>query len=90
MKIDFPRVPLPNGKPLFRNLCQVGQELTALHLLQAEILEEQKQWPAFDMEGDNLVEKGYLKYVAHANEPEKGKVHINMDQYFEGVRPEVW
>jgi predicted helicase len=90
LKIDFPRVPLPRSKPLFCKLCSVGDELTKLHLMKAEILEEQNKWPAFDIEGSDIVEKGYPKYVAHADRPQKGKVYINKDQYFEGIRPEVW
>ena len=90
LKIDFPRVPLPTSKPLFCKLCSVGDELTKLHLMKAEILEEQNKWPAFDIEGSDIVEKGYPKYVAHADRPQKGKVYINKDQYFEGIRPEVW
>jgi len=90
LKIDFPRVPLPKGRELFVKLCQTGEKLVRLHLLEAEILEEQDRWPAFNSAGDNVVGKGYPKYVAQAERPEKGKVHINEHQYFEGVRPEVW
>jgi len=90
LKIDFPRVPLPKGKPLFAKLCKVGQQLTALHLLEADILEDDNKWPAFTIKSSDRVEKGYPKYIAHADRPQKGKVYINPDQYFEGVRPEVW
>ena len=90
LKIDFPRVPLPKSKPLFRKLCKVGEELVKLHLMEATILEDEKKRPEFPVEGKSMVEKGYPKYVAHADRPEKGKVYINKDQYFEGVRHEVW
>jgi len=90
LKIDFPRVPLPKGKPLFAKLCKVGQQLTSLHLLEAEILDDQNKWPDFSIKGSDSIEKGYPKYVVHADRPQTGKVHINQDQYFEGVRPEVW
>ena len=90
MKIDFPRVPWPKDKKIFVELCQVGDELTKLHLMEAKILEDQNKWPAFNIEGSDIIEKGYPKYVAHADMPQKGKVYINQDQYFEGVRPEVW
>ena len=43
-----------------------------------------------DVAGENRVEKGYPKYVAHAESANKGKVYINKDQFFEGVNPEVW
>jgi len=90
LKMDFPRIPLPKGKVLFVKLCKAGQQLGGLHLLEAEILEEQDKWPAFNLEGSDSVETGYPEYVPDANKPQKGKVYINQEQYFEGVRPEVW
>jgi len=90
LKIDFPRVPMPPDKDMFVEICKIGQELIKLHLLEAEILEDEKQWPRFPVKGDGVVEKGYPTYVAHADEPQKGKVYINKDQYFEGIRPDVW
>jgi len=90
LKIDFPRVPLPKSKPLFQKLCDVGQKLSKLHLMEDETLEDDKKRPGFDIEGDNIVEKGYPEYVAHADRPQKGKVHINKDQYFEGINSDVW
>jgi len=53
-------------------------------------LEDDKLLPAFDIEGFNIVEKGYPKYVAFADKPKNGKVYINKDQYFEGIAPYVW
>jgi len=90
LKIDFPRVPMPKSKTLFRKLCKVGDEMAKLHLMEAPILEDEKKRPRFPVEGNSLVEKGYPKYVAHADRPQKGKVYINKDQYFEGVTPDVW
>ncbi len=90
LKIDFPRVPLTKSKTLLSKLCKAGEKLCKLHLMESETLEDDKKWPAFDITGDNTVEKGYPKYVAHAEKPKNGKVHINKDQYFEGVKPEVW
>jgi len=34
LKIDFPRVPITSDRVLFRNLCQLGANLVALHLLE--------------------------------------------------------
>jgi len=67
-----------------------GQNNVKLHLLESEILEDGKKRSCFDVAGENRVEKGYPKYVAHADSANKGKVYINKDQFFEGVRPEVW
>ena len=90
LKIDFPRVPMPTGKEIFVGLCGVGERLSKLHLMEADILEDVKRWPDFDIKGSDTVEKGYPKYVAHSDAPQKGKVYINKEQYFEGVRPAVW
>jgi len=90
LKIDFPRVPMPKGRVIFRKLCKVGEQLCKLHLMEAEVLDDESKWPAFDTKGDDTVEKGYPKYVAHADAPKEAKVYINKTQYFEGVRPEVW
>ena len=90
LKTGFPRVPMPKGKVLFNKLCNVGEELTKLHLMEAPILEDDKKRPRFPLEGSSIVEKGYPNYVAHTDRPQKGKVYINKDQYFEGLRPEVW
>jgi len=53
-------------------------------------VDDERQWPAFDVAGNNTVEKGYPSYVGHGDVPEKGKVHINKDQYFEGIQPNIW
>lgn len=90
LKIDFPRVPMPPDKDMFVSIYKIGQELINLHLLEAKILEDEKRWPRFPVQGNAVVEKGYPKYVAHADEPQKEKVYINKDQYFEGIRPEIW
>jgi predicted helicase len=34
LKIDFPRLPLTASADLFRALCQLGQRLVALHLME--------------------------------------------------------
>ncbi len=90
LKIDFPRVPMPKSKQPFRKLCKVGEKLTKLHLMEAEVLHSADKRVFFGVEGNKVVERGYPKYVAHADSPSNGKVYINKDQYFEGVRPEVW
>ncbi len=90
LKIDFPRIPWPKDRGIFREVCKVGGQLVKLHLMEAEILEDEKKQPSFPKEGSRIVEKGYPKYVAMAEKPEKAKVYINKDQYFEGVQSDVW
>ncbi|HEX42935.1 MAG TPA: DNA methyltransferase [Phycisphaerales bacterium] len=90
LKIDFPRIPWPNGRADFRELCRTGRRLTALHLMEADVLEDDKRWPLFPKEGGMAVEAGYPRHVVDAERPAAGRVYINKDQYFEGVPPVVW
>jgi len=103
LKIDFPRIPLTSSRPLFRKLCKLGAELTALHLME----KHGKDITSFPVKGDNVVEK--VRYeppagargtgvppVLEANHGQdgratkQGRVWINKTQYVEGVPPEVW
>lgn len=90
LKIDFPRVPMPKDKNIFKKLCKVGSQLSKLHLMESDFLEDDKNWPAFNIIGSDIVETGYPKYSAHADNPAKAKVYINKDQYFQPVTPDVW
>jgi len=83
LKIDFPRVPLTSNIELFGELCRRGAELVALHLLESPKLSE--RITRYPVKGDDVIEKGYPKYV-EADE----RVYINKLQYFEGVPKEVW
>ncbi|MDY6851987.1 MAG: type ISP restriction/modification enzyme, partial [Thermodesulfobacteriota bacterium] len=95
LKLDFPSVPLTSNLGLFRKLCGLGRELTALHLMEPDI--SARLITSFPERGDNLVAKGYPNYLA-SGEPEpgtgallkKGRVYINKTQYFDGAPPEVW
>jgi predicted helicase len=87
LKIDFPRVPLTSDAKLFHALSAKGQEMVALHLLESPALS--KSQPSYNVKGDNLVEKGYPKWSAGTGS-RAAKVHINREQYFEGVPEEVW
>jgi predicted helicase len=79
LKIDFPRVPYPEGKETFWALVKLGGELRQIHLL--ESLEVEKFITSYPKDGSNLVEK--LKY-------EGGKVWINENQYFDKVPEVAW
>ena len=95
LKTDFPRVPLTSDVGLFRELCRLGAELTALHLLESPVLAH--PFTSFPVPGGNEVAKGHPKYLAPGEpEPgsgrplEKGRVYINETQYFQDVPPEAW
>ena len=83
LKSDFPRVPLTSDQELFAGLVGLGQRLAALHLMEAE----GENAPAFPISGDNRVEK--VRYTL-PKDGLPGRVWINSDQYFDGVRPRIW
>ncbi len=59
----------------------------ALHLLESTSLSQ--LITCYPVEGDNIVEKGFPKFVAY-EEGAPGYVYINKTQYFEGVPKQVW
>jgi predicted helicase len=79
LKIDFPRVPFTKDYTLFSKMAEYGKQLVDLHLLKSSDLDPPVA--RFQGKGNDKVEK--VKY-------EKERVYINKDQYFEGVKPEVW
>jgi predicted helicase len=96
LKGDFPRVPFTSNVNLFNALCQLGEELVSLHLMekQSSVI---TQYP---VSGSGMIEQ--VKYTAPKAETDtglfeeadkekgEGRIWINRDQYFEGVSPEVW
>jgi predicted helicase len=91
LKIDFPRVPLTSDKKLFWKLVTLGRELVALHLLESpKVNDFVTKYPK---KGSDTV--GQVRYVepnsaAVSRKPSavSGRVFINDEQYFEGVKPE--
>ena len=79
LKIDFPRVPYPKDKEIFKKLVEFGRELRILHLLESPKLN--KPITSYDITGDNLVEKVLYK---------DGSVYINKTQYFGNVPEVTW
>jgi len=84
LKIDFPRLPLTSNPHLFRALCERGERLVRLHLME----QFGKALPTYPAEGNNIVEK--IEYVERRNQLEQGCVYINIAQYFDGIPPELW
>nr|QNO50882.1 hypothetical protein CGMOHENL_00025 [Methanosarcinales archaeon ANME-1 ERB6] len=81
LKIDFPRVPLPEDYEKFKKLSELGTELIELHLLTHPSLSE--TGVGFTESGTNVVEK-------ERYDEETRRVHFNKGQYFEGISKEVW
>jgi hypothetical protein len=98
LKNDFPRVPLTSDPKLFWKLVALGRELVALHLL--ESLEVDFLETTYPKKGSDVVEN--VRYVepgvllatvepgAHHSAKSKGRVYVNSEQYFDGVKPEWW
>jgi predicted helicase len=84
LKIDFPRLPLTSNPNLFRALCERGERLVRLHLME----QFGKALPAYPVEGNNIVEK--IEYVEIQDQPEQGRVYINKVQCFDCIPSEVW
>jgi len=84
LKIDFPRLPLTSHKELFKALVEKGAELVALHLMESPLLDDPHNFiTRYRVSGSNMVDK--VRY----NEITK-RVHINKEQYFEGITPDIW
>lgn len=77
--MDFPRVPFTKDYKLFCRMAELGKKLVDLHLLKSPELEP--PIARFQGKGGNKVEKP--RY-------EKKRLYINNDQYFEGVKPDIW
>ncbi|MCK4398246.1 MAG: N-6 DNA methylase [Methanophagales archaeon] len=81
LKIDFPRVPLPEDYEKFKKLSELGKELVELHLLKHPSLGD--TGVGFTESGSDEVEKVYY-------EENSERVWINREQYFDGISKEVW
>ena len=84
LKIDFPRLPLTSNSGLFRDLCNLGEQLVGLHLME----KFGKVLPKYPIKGNDLVEK--IEYLEPEDQSEQGRVYISKMQYFDGVPSEVW
>ncbi len=81
LKIDFPRVPLPEDYEKFKKLSEMGKELVELHLLTHPSLGDTSV--GFTESGSDEVEKVYY-------EENRERVWINKEQYFDGISKVVW
>ena len=83
LKIDFPRIPYPQGAAEFRRIAAVGEKLVRVHLLKDDEVTNPfaNPYAKFAGAGDAKVEK-----VAF----EDGRVYVNGGQWFEPVPEEAW
>ena len=81
LRVDFPRIPLPETAETFAVFAEGGRRLIELHTLEAPDLVPPNA--KFYGEGPGTVEK--LRY-----DESRRRVYINKTQYFEPVSPEAW
>lgn len=90
LKIDFPRVPFPKNPKQFYNLAELGRQLTEIHLLESDVVNQ--FITTYPIDGDNIVtRKMTSKSPGYESEgTERGKVYINDTQYFDNVPLVAW
>ena len=80
LKTDFPRIPWPATPQVFAHIADKGGQLRRLHLM-----EEAAIGPTpYPFKGQGAGEVGKVVYT------DTGRVHINPDQWFEGVARVAW
>ena len=96
LKIDFPRIPYPLSPEVFAQVSEKGEQLRRLHLMEPAAIGD-APYPYLG-EGDDVVARGYPQWEKGPSprpspsrgEGEMGRVHINKDQYFDGVPAVAW
>ena len=92
LKIDFPRVPFTKDYKVFSSMAEYGKRLVDLHLLKAQELDPPVA--KFQGKGSDKVEKVKYEPVGQTfvsdTKESLPRIYINNDQYFEGVKQEVW
>jgi len=81
LRVDFPRVPFTADGDLFHRMAALGGQLIDLHLLRGPGLSP--PLVKYRGTGDDRIQ--YVRY-----DPAGQRVHINPNQYFEGVAPQMW
>ncbi len=84
LKHDFPRIPLTSNLALFRALCDIGEKLVRLHLMEGET----QCITCYPASGNHRVEQ--VRYVPRHDDETMGRVWINATQYFENVPVTAW
>lgn len=80
LKIDFPKIPLPNSAEFFWKMAQTGRSLIRLHLMDCN----KNDYLSSNVTcyiGDSIVEK-----ITYKNE----KIFINRESYFYSVPERAW
>lgn len=79
LKIEFPKIPIPNGDDMFLTTISFGKLLRTLHLFEEEVGNPLNI--EFVGEGDNTISSRKLK---------SNRLYINRTQYFTNVTEDLW
>lgn len=79
LKIDFPRIPLPDSEEYFIRLSDLGKEIRELHVGTSDDIRNRAT--TYPVDGNHKVTEYRF---------EEGKVWINETQYFGGVSSGAW
>lgn len=82
LKIDFPIIHLTKNKLLFKELVELGADLSSLHLMKSNYSNDFVT--TYTGKGINEVE------TIGKNSYKDGRLYINKHQYFEGIPEEVY
>ncbi len=81
LKSEFPRIPFAADKEIFLKIADLGERLSALHMMEDPKIKE------FDIKfpetGSNKIEKVWY-------DKKNLRIHINEIQYFEGISEQIW
>ncbi|MCH7827094.1 MAG: N-6 DNA methylase [Bacteroidetes bacterium] len=95
LKIEFPRVPYPKDKKMFKELVKLGTELRLLHLLESPKVNQ--FITTFPIIASDVVEKIKFENVGdeyirplHKEKRKVGNVWINKEQYFGNIPETAW
>jgi len=93
LKIDFPRVPYPKNAKQFWQLVALGGELRQVHLLEADIVDEQiSGFPITREENNEIipVTRKITKKDWELTDDKTGRIWINDEQYFDNIPLIAW
>lgn len=79
LKIEFPKVPIPNSAAMFRDICSFGEDLRQLHLMENDV--ENDLNISFEGDGDCCVDARKIRGNC---------LYINKTQYFTNITEELW
>lgn len=79
LKSEYPHIPIPNDKILFRRLVELGERLKDSHLLKAKF--------AYNLK-DNF--HGTIPCLINYAKFDKNRIYIAKDSYFDCIKEEDW